>query len=545
MSSRMVPSTTWGLVLLALAGCATTGDARSTAVKGPVALIDSGPAAAAGSRRVAVLLGVGQFDDRRWPALRFPAADSAALAQQLQERGGFTVQLLNAPEQTGRAALLEALDALAASSLRPDDTVVVYLSTHGTLSRDLGGQLRQVLVLRDTGHERPLDSGLELSELLQRFDRLPSQRKVLILATCYSGAGKSSLSEAMRSYLRSLKGATPPPLYDVSRATMVLSASAWGEAAREDEQLGQDIYTHFLIEALRGYDPNGDGATSVSEAHDFARQQTYRYTQGQQRPTAIMTIEGDDPIVLGGQRTAAGSPLLLSYRSSFDGLRVAVDGVPKGELPGGVVVEPGWHEIALERPAGNGAAATVLRRRVLVQPGEQVDLGALYEQELPLQLELRLGGGLVPGTPHGSPVVPLGAGGLLVRRQDTLIRGLDLSWLTDLGYGVDSLAINQQRFVGDVAAGDTRLGLGTHFAFGPCVVNVDGWGGGGLHWLAVRSALYGGPRLGLYAVLGVSAALRLRFAEVWSIGGGVGGDYRFGAPSGPGGTAWLGAALSL
>jgi hypothetical protein len=46
-------------------------------------------------------------------------------------------------------------------------------------------------------------------------------------------------------------------------------------------------------------------------------------------------------------------------------------------------------------------------------------------------------------------------------------------------------------------------------------------------------------------VVGASAALRLRFAEVWSVGGGIGGDYRFGTPSGPGGAAWVGAAFSL
>ena len=92
------------------------------------------------------------------------------------------------------------------------------------------------------------------------------------------------------------------PIEEVSRASVVLAASDWGETAREDAKLENDIYTHFFVEALRiGADRNGDGAVTVSEAHDYARRMTYEYTNGRQRPSAETAEVGADPIVLVGR----------------------------------------------------------------------------------------------------------------------------------------------------------------------------------------------------------------------------------------------------
>ena len=41
-----------------------------------------------------------------------------------------------------------------------------------------------------------------------------------------------------------------PALRRWSEAVVVLSAAAFGEPAREDEALGHDVYTYFLLEAL-------------------------------------------------------------------------------------------------------------------------------------------------------------------------------------------------------------------------------------------------------------------------------------------------------
>jgi hypothetical protein len=152
---------------------------------------------------------------------------------------------------------------------------------------------------------------------------------------------------------------------------VVLAASDWGETAREDEQLGHDVYTHFLVEALRlGADRNGDGAVTASEAHDYARRMTYQFTGGRQRPSAESTEVGVDPIVLVGKVVRAGKPELYSYAPVLDGFEILVDGKPLAELPGGVAVDPGRHRVQVAK----GGGPALYDGRVDLDPGQRVDM---------------------------------------------------------------------------------------------------------------------------------------------------------------------------
>jgi hypothetical protein len=252
---------------------------------------------------------------------------------------------------------------------------VVYVSSHGTLARDASGQLRRYLVLRDTRLDDVAGTALGMDELKAGFDGLRSRRKVLVLATCHSGGGKSLLPADVQDELAGIKsGFFVRPIEEVSRAAVVLAASDWGETAREDEKLGHDVYTHFLVEALRlGADRNGDGAVTASEAHDYARRRTYEYTGGRQRPSAESTEVGVDPIVLVGKVERRGKPELYSYAPRLDGFTVRVDGRPLGELPGGVAVEPGRYRVQIAKGGGRDLVDAAVR----LGPGERVDVEEL------------------------------------------------------------------------------------------------------------------------------------------------------------------------
>ncbi|HSM92930.1 MAG TPA: caspase family protein [Anaeromyxobacteraceae bacterium] len=327
-------------------------------------------------RRIALLVGIQRFDDDRWRPLRYPQADARALAGVLgdQATGNFDeIEVL--PPNATREELRAALRRLAARDRDERDTVVVYLSSHGTLARDEKGELRRYLVTRETRVDRVAETGLSMDELNAGFEALRSRRKVLILAACHSGSGKSLLPDDLRTELKGTKAAFfVRPIEDVSRASVVLAASDWGETAREDERLGNDVYTHFLVEALKlGADRNGDGAVTVSEAHDYARRMTYEFTGGKQRPAAETSEVGADPIVLAGRVRRAGRPEVYSYPRRLDGFTVRVDGKPLAELPGGVALDAGEHRIQVAK----GGAVPLLDAAVELDPGERLDVERL------------------------------------------------------------------------------------------------------------------------------------------------------------------------
>ncbi|MBI5545910.1 MAG: caspase family protein [Deltaproteobacteria bacterium] len=390
MSARAIVVALAAASSLMGAGCATTGGGTE---KGP-SLLPFAPAEASAAlakpKRFALLVGIDAFEDERFKPLKFSASDAQAFAAALQ--GFDDVQLLVEPARTSRAALLEAVRALAAKARDPRDTVVLYLSSHGSLGRKPGGPLGRYLVTRDTRLDLLAETGVAVEDLLRQVERIPSRRKAVILAACHSGKGKSLLTDELEQALARQKSGALPTLEEVSEATVVLTASAFGETARESEELGRDIYTHFLLEALAQGDRDGDGAVTASEAHDWAREKTYAYTRGAQRPTSESDILGKDPIVLAGSPQRVGKPTLYSYALSAEGMSVWVDGAAKGVLPGGIAVEPGRRMLELRAA---GSQETIWRGALSLAPGERAELSRLIPRRFEVGA-MAEGGGLLP-----------------------------------------------------------------------------------------------------------------------------------------------------
>jgi hypothetical protein len=395
------------LALLALAACATTGSREKGARWIPV----EAPARGEG-RRFALVVGVEEFEDPRFTPLRYAGKDANAVAAALE---GFERVVELTGDQTRRPTVLAALEELLREASSPSDTVMVYLSSHGSLAQRPGGALERVVVTRDARMDVLRETGIPVEELVQRLEHATARRRLLMLALCHSGKGKSQLSDALARALALQKDV--PALEARSEATIVLTACAFGETARESDELEHDVYTYFFLEGLQKGDLDGDGAVTASEAHDWARARTYAFTQGAQRPTSESEVLGTDPLVLRGKRRAPGRPVIFSYAKSADGLAVKVDGQEKGALPGSIVVDPGNHHVALVDAA---TGATLYSGDVLLEVGERRDVAEM----LPYPPGLEIGASGTVLFPLGGPLrtyVPA-TGGASVR-----VSGVDLA----------------------------------------------------------------------------------------------------------------------
>jgi hypothetical protein len=358
----------------------------------PLRLDEEALSSAYTPRRMALLVGISEFDDPRWQGLRYTTKDATDLAAALRDpaRGRFDqVRVLTRPEETTRASILAALRQLRKEAHRPDDVVVVYFSAHGTLARDNQGELRRYLVTRDSSYRAIPQTALSMDALKAEFDGLSSRRRLLVLATCHSGSGKSLLPKELEQELAGIKaGFYARPLEESSRASLVFAACDWGETAREDEGLRNDIYTHFLIEGLGGTaDRNVDGAVTATEAHDYARRRTFAFTEGRQRPSAEILEVGADPVVLSGSIARTGRPELFSYNPRLDGFTLKVDGEPRTDLPGGAAVVPGKRTVELTK-----GDAVLVRREVDISAGERLPLERLLSEAFPRRSLSLLGG---------------------------------------------------------------------------------------------------------------------------------------------------------
>lgn len=349
------------LVLLAVSSCTYAADVLLS----KQALKSGGQA-----KYYVIAIGVNHYADAFWPPLKWPVSDATKVIDHFGIQTQYQLhKILLINESATLDSTITALNEVSAKA-RSQDTVIVYISGHGTLAQGADGDLKQYVVLHDTRKDSLLTTGLAHTELFAWLDKVRARKKLLVFATCHSGEGKSRLPPKVEQLIKSTKGDLLP-LSEVSEGVLVLAAAARGEAARENDKLQGDIYTHYLLEALSVYDRNKDGMVSALEAHDYARDRTWTFTQGRQRPTAHAKFIGDADIPLYGQKTQKGLPVLEAYDKSLTGFYVQVDNQEKGRLPFAFPLTPGRSYVSLYTPDSEKPLA---RYKVKASAGQFVNL---------------------------------------------------------------------------------------------------------------------------------------------------------------------------
>ncbi len=412
--------------------------------------------AALAPRRIALLIGVQEYDDPALQGLRYPVKDAVDLGAVLQSPslGGFDrVFVVHGEAATNRAAMLHAFD-VATADLGRDDTFVLYLSGHGTLTLDPLDGSRLWFLPSDAKLDDPEGTGLAVHDIEERVENLPSRRRVLILDTCHNGRGRSSLGAATSQLVQGLRGEVPAPrdVRDVSESEARLYAAQYFQPAMEDPTLGNGVYTHFLIEALvTGHaDLDGDGLVDVAEAHEYARDKTIAWTGGVQVPRAEYTIVGREDVYLSGPATLRGvaeRALVSATDSLLHQAKLLVNGTPRGALPGLYAVEPGVQHIEVQTSDGR----QVVDERVHVKAGETVAIeDLLHRQASSWEFLAGVDGVAMPG------FLPLAPSAVLTWARPA---GLGSSqWRPDLHVGVSAmngLADGRQLTTGQGSVGAT------------------------------------------------------------------------------------------
>lgn len=348
-------------------------------------------AAAEGLRpkKFVLSVGIGDFQSSLWHPLRFARKDAMDIYSYFKAPGqafdGGEL-LTDKDNPVSAAGIIKAFERLNQDNRNEEDTVVVYVSTHGTVAYKEDGKVGRYIITSDSDPQNTRKTALDYDRLMELFQQLKSRKKVLILAFCHSGVGKSILTPEMKRALAQMKAPYfEEPIQERSEGSIILTASGWREPALEDENLQNDVYTHFLIDGF-SRDRNGDGAVSITEAHAFASQATYEYTKGRQRPSAIMELLGSDPVIVSGSvRKKDKGASLFSLMDRFSKLVVSIDGKDYGSVSKGLTVPEGDVRLTLKDPDNHKVLAD---RVVNFQAGREYSVANYLLPRLPNSLSL-------------------------------------------------------------------------------------------------------------------------------------------------------------
>jgi hypothetical protein len=305
---------------------------QGPAPKGPPRATRTGPGAApkgpqksrieevaVKGRRYALLVGSAEYSNPLFPTLKNAENDIKALARVLHApSSGFAVRLLTTtrgkrdPRDAPTAANIRtALAELIQNGLR-HDLVLVALSGHGLQV--------EVQDPKGTGKSRSYPYFCPADADLTGVDYATGRSKSLInlnglfedLGQCGAGA-KLVLVDACRVELR---GKAPSRSFGaeialVPRGVTALFSCKPGERSFDSIKLGQSVFFHFVLEALRGKAKNDSDEVTWDQVSAYVKQKVSREVPkligggARQTPHLVANAEDDPVLVYLGKRVVA------------------------------------------------------------------------------------------------------------------------------------------------------------------------------------------------------------------------------------------------
>jgi hypothetical protein len=312
----------------------------------------AGAATSTPLRRFALVIGSNNGGTVR-EKLRYAARDAKNIADVLRQLGGVEQVDLTLLSEPGKEDVDRAFDAVS-ERVRADRKrgqrveLVVYYSGHADESGILLGGVHY-----------------DYAKLRQRIRDVPADVHIAILDSCASG-----------SFTRMKGGARMPPfLQDRSNQVQgfaFLSSSSADENAQESDRIGASFFTYFFVAGLRGAaDRNHDGKITLTEAYQFAYEQTLGRTQntahGPQHPAYDMHLSGTGDVVITDLRSTESSLVLPSALRGRITIvdksgRVAVELTKEAGDPLALALPNETYSLHVENSNGEFVATVVLDR---------------------------------------------------------------------------------------------------------------------------------------------------------------------------------------
>lgn len=290
------------------------------------------------------------------PVLRYAESDARAFANVLSQMGGVPKQNVFRVTEPSVATLQSQLESL-------DKKLAAAKSAKGADANS-----REEVLVYYSGHadEKGLRLGEEIyswKEFRKRIDALNADVKIAVIDACGSGA------------ITRVKGGVAVPAFMVDKSSDMkgyafITSSTQDESSQESDKLKGSFFTHSLVSGLRGAgDASGDGKVTLSEAYQFAFNETLQKTEatmgGAQHPSRDMNLAGTGDVVMTDLRsTSAG----LELDEDVDGHLFIRD--EKGELVAELYKKSGRamslgfpagkYTVRLERPAEYKEASITL-----------------------------------------------------------------------------------------------------------------------------------------------------------------------------------------
>jgi hypothetical protein len=214
----------------------------------------------------AVVIGLTEFANPKIPRLQYATEDAKAFYQYLTTEANFApdhVRLLYNEKATQRRVRSELGNKLLTRMVKPDDLVVIFISTHGSPAQMDAVEHKNYVVTYDSDPDDLYSTGIDMQEILGIIKhRVTSDRVLLILDACHSGGVDPNAKGMMRV------GNFDANTLVEGSGKMVICSSAPEEQSWESKRYRNGVFTRNLLDGLRTNGPNTPLADAFKSAQE-------------------------------------------------------------------------------------------------------------------------------------------------------------------------------------------------------------------------------------------------------------------------------------
>jgi len=212
----------------------------------------------------AIVIGIEEYR-QKLPKADFARQDATVMAEYLEKVMGYPgeniVTLLN--DRASFVDFAKYLEKWLPNNIEKDSSVFIYYSGHGAPNPKTGDAY---LVPYDGDPSFIEQTGYSLKRLYQNLNKLPAKEIIVVLDSCFSGAGgRSVLAKGARPLVMNMD----KQVFHSDRIA-ILSASSGGQISSTHEEKGHGLFTYFFLKGIK------DGNSELETLYNYLKPQVER-----------------------------------------------------------------------------------------------------------------------------------------------------------------------------------------------------------------------------------------------------------------------------
>lgn len=215
----------------------------------------------------AIVIGISNYRDEIIPNVKYAKSDAEILSRYLENVGGIPRKNMKLLTDDGvtKGDLEAYLEDWLPRRVKKDSEVFIYFAGHGT--PDPEG--KEAFIVPYDGDPDFKSKLYPLKRMYASLNKLPAGQVVVMLDSCFSGAGgRSIIAEGARPITLSIEN----PVLAGGKIS-VLAASTGSQISSDYDRVKHGLFTYFLLKGMKGEaDSDTNGKVELRELYEYIKE---------------------------------------------------------------------------------------------------------------------------------------------------------------------------------------------------------------------------------------------------------------------------------